>query len=102
MKVLLISYDLKRPPLEYTKLYDIIKESKKWWHYLDSTWLVWTNETPSSLFGKMEKLVDKNDRLLIIEVKKNYYGWLQKEAWDWMDTITWEEGTYQSALRPTT
>lgn len=87
MKVFLISYDLKKPVQNYTGLYKILQDSLKWWHYLESTWLLAANdnETPKSIYEKFEKLLDKeNDYVLIIEVKRNYWGWLPKEAWDWI------------------
>lgn len=84
MGVLLITYDLKQPVQNYTKLYNTIKTAQTWWHYLDSTWLIVTNESPEHWYRNLKPAINKNDGILIIEVKSNYYGWLSKEAWDWI------------------
>ena len=79
-----INYDLKTPGRDYSGLYEAIKKCGKWWHYLDSTWLVISYETPSQIWKRLESSVDENDYLLIIEVRKNVHGWLPKDAWDWI------------------
>jgi len=33
----------------------------------------------------VEPTIDKKDFILIIEIRKNYQGWLPKEAWDWIN-----------------
>lgn len=84
MKAYSITYDLKSPGRDYNNLYEAIKSSGKWWHYLESTWIVTTNETSQQIWDRLAKNIDNNDRLLIIEVKNNCYGWLPKDAWDWI------------------
>ncbi len=86
MKAYSITYDLKSPGSNYEKLYEVIKDTGKWWHFLESTWLVVSNETSQEIWDKIAPVVDKNDFILIIEIKRNYYGWLPKDAWDWIDT----------------
>lgn len=88
MKAYTINYDLKAPNRNYEELYEEIKRSPtfKWWHYLESTWIIMTNETPNQIWNRLAKHVDKNDYLLIIEVIDNVQGWLPKDAWDWIHT----------------
>ena len=81
-----INYDLKVPGRDYSGLYEAIKATGRWWHYLDSTWIVVTNETASEIWRRLSNHVDKNDYLLIIEVTNNAQGWLPKEAWEWIHT----------------
>jgi len=85
MKVFAICYDLKTPGRNYAPLYAEIKKASKWWHYLDSTWLVHTAETPEQIWNRLGKLIDQNDSMLIIEVRNSKKGWLPKGAWDWMN-----------------
>jgi hypothetical protein len=80
-----INYDLKKPGHDYAGLYEAIKASGKWWHYLQSTWLVTTNETPTQIWERLRLHVDTNDFVLIIEVKHNVMGWLPADAWKWID-----------------
>lgn len=79
-----ISYDLKAPGKDYTPLYNALKGFPKWWHYLQSTWIVATPESAIEVWNRLATTIDANDFLLIIEVRANYQGWLPKEAWDWI------------------
>ncbi len=82
--VLLVSYDLKKPGKDYSDLYQTLKKAKKWWHYLDSTWLLVTDLSPKAWLEKIKPAIDENDFVLIIQVTNNYSGWLPKEAWEWI------------------
>lgn len=83
-RVFLISYDLKTPLRNYNPLFEEIKKSTKWWHFLDSTWLIQTSESPDDIWKRLASHVTNTDRLLIIEVRDRCQGWLPKEAWDWI------------------
>jgi len=85
MKAYSITYDLKAPGRNYESLYEAIKQSGKWWHYLESTWLVITDKTSQEIWASLAQTIDKNDLLLIIEIRKDCYGWLPAEAWDWIN-----------------
>ena len=79
-----ITYDLTAPGRNYEGLYEAIKKQGTWWHYLESTWLVSTNKTASQVWSDLSQYIDKNDNLLIIEVRDNVSGWLPKKAWEWI------------------
>lgn len=80
----LVTYDLCNQGKKYEGLYKELKNSPGWWHYLDSTWLISTKESPKELYNRLAIHLDESDSLLIIEVKRNYYGWLPEEAFPWM------------------
>jgi hypothetical protein len=84
--ILLISYDLKVPGRDYEGLYETIKTAGAWWHYLESTWLVKTDEDVDTWNEKLLKNMDDNDRLFIVDItnQKNN-GWLPQKAWDWIN-----------------
>lgn len=84
MTVYCVSYDLNKSGQDYSGLYDALKSYNDWWHYLDSTWLVETNQSAYQVFSKLQPHIDKNDTLLIIEVTANYSGWFSEEAWEWI------------------
>jgi hypothetical protein len=84
-KVYSLTYDLKKPNRDYTGLYEELKNTTKWWHYLESTWLLSTIETPNQIWDRIRGHIDQNDSILIIEVRHNYSGWLPTEAWEWID-----------------
>ncbi len=79
-----VTYDLKQPGRDYSGLYKELKKTNKWWHYLESTWLLYTSETPIDIWKRLCDHIDKNDYILIIEVRDNMQGWLPKEAWNWL------------------
>ena len=85
MTVYCVSYDLNKSGQNYTALYEELKKSSSWWHYLDSTWLILTSETVTQLTDRIRKNIDDNDSLLVIKVVRDYGGWLNQEAWDWIN-----------------
>lgn len=82
--MLLITYDLNEPGKEYDSLYEEIKTAGWWWHHLDSTWIIRTTNGPSYWYDRLSKHLDQNDNILIVEITKNYYGYLPKKAWEWL------------------
>jgi hypothetical protein len=80
-----INYDLKKPGQDYTELHEAIKACGTWWHYLGSTWLVETSLSAAGIWQKLAPHVDKNDRVLVIGVTRDYQGWLSQDAWDWIN-----------------
>ena len=82
--ILLITYDLNKPGQDYPGLYDALKSSGWWWHHLDSIWIVKTSNGPEYWYNTLASIIDKNDYLFIIELKRNYFGCLPKEAWGWL------------------
>jgi len=85
MRALLVTYHLKQPIEDYKELYSALKEGGTWWHYLDSTWLIITDLSPRDLYEKLVSHIWQGDRMLIIEVKANYWGTLPKDAWEWIE-----------------
>lgn len=87
----LITYDLNRPGQNYDDLYQAIKAlGSVWWHYLDSTWLVNTKLSANQITQKLTKHIDKNDHLLVIKTTKEYDGWLNKKAWEWINQQSYD------------
>jgi hypothetical protein len=88
MNAYLVTYDLNKPRQNYEALYDAIQATGTWWHYLDSTWLVTSNETPSAIAARLRSVIDQNDSLLVMRVTNSPAadGWLKQEAWDWITT----------------
>ena len=79
----LITYNLNYND-NYELLEKELKSYKKWWHYLDRTWIIISEETPKEIWDRIENKINKNNNLLIIEIKKNSEGWLPQKAWDWI------------------
>jgi len=81
----LITYDLRSPGRDYSNLYSAIKGLERWWHYLDSTWIVNSPNDPATLTTMLRQYMDTNDSLLVVDITgRKRWGWLPKEAWDWL------------------
>lgn len=77
---------MKQPAQNYAKLTDTIKTASAWWHYFESTWLIETEESPKQWFKKLEPALNEMDRILVIEIKAHYWGYLPEKAWPWLHT----------------
>lgn len=62
----LISYDLNAPGKNYTELYDAIKGLGRWWHHLDSTWIVIHPGPAETIRDLLRPYLDSNDKLLVV------------------------------------
>ena len=68
MRVYSVNYDLNRPGQNYAGLISELENSPNWWHFLKSSWLIATFETPEQLWDRISPHIDKSDTVLIIEV----------------------------------
>lgn len=83
MKAYLITYDMDFND-NYASLEKQLKQYEKWWHYLERTWIIVTDETPQEVWYKIENKINKKNNLLIIAITKESEGWLNRKAWDWI------------------
>lgn len=84
--IILVSYDLRKPGRDYSGLYAILKNqiSADRIKPLESVWLFKTSKSPSEVSKIIRSEIDENDGLLVIEVTRNYDGWLNNQYWDWL------------------
>ncbi len=82
----LVAYELKTPDKDYKPLFDAIKGlGDKWWHYMDTVWLVHTDLTPSECSNRLQNEIDTHDHLLVVDItNQSRQGWLPSKAWDWI------------------
>jgi len=88
MKTYLISYDLGVPETSesYKKLIAYIKSFDLWAKPLYSVWFVKSDKTAGEIRDGIKKFLDENDRLLVIEVVRNWGTYnIEKEVTDWME-----------------
>jgi uncharacterized SAM-dependent methyltransferase len=83
MAVYLITYEL-HGSRDYKGLTDVIGSFDAWWHYIESTWLVVTNDDANEIFEKLRPHLDEGDYILITKINKDNQGSLPKKAWDWI------------------
>lgn len=65
MKTYLIGYDLNKEGQNYNNLIAEIKKLGNWWHCLDSTFIIKSNNLSSVIRDHLSKFIDKNDKLLV-------------------------------------
>jgi len=88
--ILIVTYDLKGSEggqANYEKVFEILKACPTWCHYIDSTWLVFTEESPQSLAERIRPSLAPGDRMLITEMGSAYWGLLPKEGWEWIKRV---------------
>jgi DnaJ-domain-containing protein 1 len=98
MKIFLISYHLKNNYKNYESLYLKLKSFYHWWHYLESTWIVISDNDFDNTSILAEKLVPQIDRtkdwLLVVDISdlrlNKLNGWLPHAAWDWISDSFYE------------
>lgn len=76
MRTLLVGYDLNRPGQNYAGLIAALKAVPLWWHHLDSTWLLRTEETHLQLRDRLLPHIDVGDELLVIDVSGQAAAWM--------------------------
>ena len=86
MATYLVGYDLDKPGQDYSDLLARLKKFGTRWHNLDSTWFVKTNLTHVELRDELAKYLDKNDKLLVVNVTGDAAAWrgFSKEAGQWL------------------
>ena len=97
----LVMYDLNNPNGNYLPFLDELRRSFKWWHFLNTTWVVLRYEALVELQAKLTPLIYTQDRLLIMPAKGPTAGWLAAEAWTWLnENVPFEWGTKGMLPRP--
>ncbi len=84
MRVYVVSYDLRKPGRDYKGLSDELQRLPGWWHYLESTWLVSTQEDANQLYNRLREHLDVDDSILILQAGTDVQGWLPEEAHKWI------------------
>lgn len=86
MAVYMITYDLNSTGQKYDEVIKAIKDSSTgaWCSYWKSSYLIKSDLTVTQVSDKITPHLDSNDRLIVIEVKYNYQGWLTEKQWKYI------------------
>jgi len=85
MKFFIIAYTIKNPGKDKTPLYKALQSFPKSLPCMENVWLIGADQTPTNINALIKPFFDTIDNFIIIEAKKNYYGWLPTKAWEWME-----------------
>ena len=82
----LISYDLNAPGKNYDDLYEAIKNASNgtWCKPLRSVYVINSNLSAKTIYDRLTPCLDSNDCVLIIEVTKNSYWYLDGDISDYL------------------
>ncbi|CAK1221925.1 hypothetical protein [Fructobacillus evanidus] len=84
-KPYILSYDLNSPGQKYDDVKKVIDSfGGSYIKILESTWMLRNNLSPQEMSDRLSKACDKNDSYLIIEIAKNYQGYLTHEKWEFI------------------
>jgi hypothetical protein len=84
--VLIINYALRNRLKDYAPFFATIKGNcNQWWHFLESTFIVSTDSSADEFAKLLYPHIEATDALLVARLQKDHQGWLQKEAWDWLN-----------------
>lgn len=77
---------LKKWWKDYSSLYQKIESYGTWMHYIDNVWIIESTKDAQQISNDLLPFIDQEkDFILVIQIAKNYQGWLPKEAWNWMN-----------------
>jgi len=82
----MVGYDLIKPGKDYSDLIGAIKNvSQDWWHCLDSTWIIKTNNTAEQVRNLLLDHIDGNDGLLVATLSApGAWAHFSQECSDWL------------------
>lgn len=84
----LISYDLNRPGQEYEDLYEAIKSLARWWHNLDSTWIINHDGPATEIRDELKKHIDSSDAVIVSRLTgEAAWTGFSSDASDWLKDI---------------
>lgn len=67
MTTYIVGYDIHPTKGEtYTELIDALKAYGTYWHHLDSTWVIVTNQTATQVRDNLAKHLKADDQLLVV------------------------------------
>ena len=68
MATYLIGYDLTaKAEGAYDELEEAVKQLGRWWHHLDSTWIVVTDKSTKEVRNALKPHLKSNDKLLVVK-----------------------------------
>ena len=85
-RTFLIAYDLNKGSSEYLRLIKEIKELGSWAKPLESTFFVVSSLTASDIRDHLNKFIDSNDELLVMDVTDDDWAThgVHKNVANWM------------------
>ena len=100
-KTYLVAYDFPGSSEKYSELFNELKDSPRWWHYIDAVWLLITDESADEIFERLEPYLDDDISLFITEIGNDHQGWLPDRAWKWIRKHVTRKSRSKKHMQPT-
>jgi len=90
MNLLLVTFSLRNATRDYGPFFVALRgNSLQWWHYIEQTCVVVTVFDHDAFAKKLVPHLALNDSLLVAKLTPHeFQGWLPKEAWEWLNTVS--------------
>jgi len=75
MQTILVSYDLKAPGKDYSRLWEHLRSYPDYIKPLESFWLLRTSHSTEEVRNAAMTHIDSNDRLVVINVTGDIAAW---------------------------
>jgi hypothetical protein len=82
-KYLHVSFNFKGKP-KVKELETTFDKAADWVRYAENCWIIYTHETVNIWADRLNKLIGKDDTVLIIEMGTLYRGWMEQSVVDWL------------------
>jgi hypothetical protein len=66
------------------QFYSALKGQGQWWHYVPSTWLIYTDKSNKELAELLRLHLQPRDHIFVGTLQNGFSGWLPKAAWAWI------------------
>jgi hypothetical protein len=86
MAVYLDHDQFNTPGKDYAPFHAEVKKlANGWFSYFNDSWIINNAQLSSKeIAEKLFPYMTKSDRLLVVKLTKDYFGWLPQEAWKWL------------------
>lgn len=82
MNTILVSYDLRAPGKDYSRLWEALRSYYEYIKPLESFWLLQTSYSAEEVRNHLREHIDSNDRLIVINVSNDAAAWYGLSATD--------------------
>jgi hypothetical protein len=80
MAIFMVGYDLHEGE-DYKNLTDALEKYPTWWHCLDSTWLIKSEDTAAKIRTNLRQHMIEGDSLLVMRYGKTHTGKGANASW---------------------
>ena len=86
MAALLVTYDLNSPGQKHAKVLEKVKSFGGWARLSESSYAITTSLEPNHVYSQFENLLDSNDCIYIISLKRPYSGRGAEKVNEWLNS----------------